>query len=31
MKKMFSDGKKYELEWWPDESGDADPKNEYYK
>ena len=27
MKRMFNDGEKYELEWWPDESGDADPKN----
>ena len=31
MKKMFSTGKKYELDWWPDETGDADPKNPYYK
>ena len=31
MKNMFSSGKKYELDWWPDESGDADPKNPYYK
>ena len=31
MKKMFADGEKYELDWWPDESGDADPKNPYYK
>ena len=31
MKKMFADGEKYELDWWSDESGDADPKNEYYK
>ena len=31
MKKMFSTGKKYELDWWPDESNDADPKNPYYK
>ena len=30
MKKMFSDGKKYELDWWPDETKDADPKNNYY-
>ena len=30
MKRMFNDGEKYELEWWPDESGDADPKNKYY-
>jgi hypothetical protein len=31
MKSMFESGKKYELDWWPDESGDADPKNPYYK
>jgi hypothetical protein len=31
MKDMFSSGKKFELDWWPDESGDADPKNPYYK
>ena len=31
MKKMFADGEKYELDWWSDESGDADPKNPYYK
>ena len=31
MRKMFADGDMYELEWWPDETGDADPKNEYYK
>lgn len=31
MKKLFSTGKKYELDWWPDETGDADPKNPYYK
>lgn len=31
MKNMFSSGKKFELDWWPDESGDADPKNPYYK
>ena len=30
MKKMFKNGEKYELEWWPDESNDADPKNKYY-
>jgi hypothetical protein len=31
MKAMFKNGKKYELDWWPDETGDADPKNPYYK
>ena len=31
MKKMFANGKKYELDWWPDETNDADPKNSYYK
>ena len=30
MKKLFSNGKKYELDWWPDESNDADPNNKYY-
>jgi len=28
---MFVSGKKFELDWWPDESGDADPKNPFYK
>lgn len=31
MKSMFKSGKKYELDWWPDVTGDADPKNLYYK
>jgi hypothetical protein len=31
MKKMFADGKRYELDWWPDETKDTDPKNPYYK
>jgi hypothetical protein len=31
MKNMFVSGKKFELDWWPDKSGDADPKNPYYK
>jgi hypothetical protein len=31
MKSMFASGKKFELDWWPDESGDADPKNPFYK
>ena len=30
MRKMFENGQKYTTEWWPDESGDADPKNKYY-
>ncbi len=30
MKDMFSKGERYELDWWPDEAGDADPKNPYY-
>lgn len=31
MKKMFKDGKRFELEWWPDVTGDTDPNNPYYK
>ena len=31
MKKMFADGKRFELDWWPDITGDTDPKNPYYK
>lgn len=31
MKKMFTNGEKYELDWWPDVTADADPKNPYYK
>ena len=30
MKDMFEKGERYELDWWPDESGDADPDNPYY-
>ena len=30
MKKKFEDGERYELDWWSDESGDADPNNPYY-
>ena len=30
MKDMFERGMKYSLDWWPDESGDADPENPYY-
>ena len=30
MKDMFENGERYELDWWPDESGDADPENPYY-
>jgi len=31
MKKMFSDGERFELDWWPDVTGDTDPDNPYYK
>jgi len=31
MKRMFEKGEKYENDWWPDKSGDADPSNPYYK
>lgn len=31
MKKMFANGKRFELDWWSDEAGDADPENPYYK
>jgi len=30
MQNMFSTGKKYQLDWWPDVSKDTDPKNKYY-
>ena len=30
MKRMFANGRRYELDWWPDESDDADPDNPYY-
>ena len=30
MKKQFKDGERYELDWWSDEAGDADPNNPYY-
>ena len=30
MKDMFDEGQRYELDWWPDESDDADPSNPYY-
>jgi hypothetical protein len=30
MKKKFEDGERYELDWWSDESNDADPDNPYY-
>ena len=30
MKKKFEDGERYELDWWPDESNDADPSNPFY-
>lgn len=31
MKAMFKDGKRFELDWWPDVTKDTDPKNPYYK
>ena len=31
MKKMFEKGEKYELGWWDDTAGDADPKNPFYE
>ena len=31
MMDMSDKGKHYKLDWWPDQSGDADPKNPYYK
>lgn len=31
MKSAFKSGKRFELDWWPDETGDTDPKNPYYK
>jgi hypothetical protein len=31
MKKMFKDGERYELDWWEDKAGDADPKNPFYE
>ena len=30
MKKQFENGETYSNDWWPDKSGDADPKNPYY-
>ena len=30
MKAMFEKGEKYTTDWWPDQTGDADPKNKYY-
>ena len=30
MKDRFERGMKYSLDWWPDESNDADPENPYY-
>ena len=30
MKDMFENGKKWTVDWWPDESGDADPDNPFY-
>jgi hypothetical protein len=31
MKKMFENGQRFELDWWPDVTGDTDPDNPYYK
>lgn len=31
MKNMFTSGKIFKLDWWPDVTGDTDPKNPYYK
>ena len=31
MKKMFKDGKRYQLDWWPDITKDTDPSNTYYE
>jgi hypothetical protein len=31
MTSMFSRGKKFKLDWWPDETKDADPSNPYYE
>lgn len=31
LKKAFSDGKRFTLDWWPDVTGDTDPKNTYYE
>ena len=30
MRRMFDSGREWSVDWWPDESGDADPKNQYY-
>lgn len=30
MKKMFTDGKRFKLDWWPDVTQDTDPNNPYY-
>ena len=30
MKDMFSKGETWSVDWWPDETGDANPKNKYY-
>tara|TARA_B100001057_G_scaffold159237_2_gene159824 strand:- start:1591 stop:2622 length:1032 start_codon:yes stop_codon:yes gene_type:complete len=31
MKDMFTNNEHFKLGWWPDETGDADPANPYYK
>mgnify|MGYP000250467869 CR=1 FL=1 len=30
MQAMFNSGKRYTTDWWPDDTGDADPKSKYY-
>jgi hypothetical protein len=30
MKDMFTNGKRYTNDWWPDQAGDADPNNPFY-
>ena len=31
MMQMFKDGKRYQLDWWPDTTKDTDPSNTYYE
>jgi hypothetical protein len=31
MHAMFENGKRFQLDWWPDTTKDTDPKNPYYK
>lgn len=30
MSRMFESGKRWSVDWWPDSTKDADPKNEFY-